>query len=174
MVMCFVGYRATVARANYLERKGGAMPDKLQNWSLLGTVVGLSALLFSGGAYALDEATGRAIGKAEYQASCAACHGLTAVGDGPVAGVLTKPPSNLTLISKKNNGIFPVDVIYHTIDGRGALGPHGNRQMPVWGNRYQVESLQQIAGIPHDVSRQAIVHGRILSLVYYLQSIQTK
>lgn len=150
------------------------MPDKLQNWSLWGKVIALSALLFSGGAYALDEATRQAIGQTEYQASCAACHGPTALGDGPVAAVLTKQPANLTLISKKNKGIFPVDVIYDAIDGKGALGPHGSRQMPVWGNRYQLESLQQLAGIPHDLSRQAIVHGRILSLVYYLQSIQVE
>ncbi len=150
------------------------MPDKLRKGSLLGKGVALIALFFSVGAYALDKATQQEIGETEYRVSCAACHGLTGVGNGPVAGVLTKPPANLTLISRENKGIFPVEVIYETIDGRGALGPHGNRQMPVWGNRYQVESLQQIAGIPHDVSRQAIVHGRILSLVYYLQSIQTE
>jgi len=62
--------------------------------------------------------------------------------------------------------------IYHTIDGGPEMGPHGSKQMPVWGDRYHVEAIKKPAGVPHDLSPEAIVHGRILSLVHYLESIQ--
>jgi hypothetical protein len=46
--------------------------------------------------------------------------------------------------------------------------------MPVWGQRYSLEAAKQMANVPHDVKPEAIVHGRILALVYYLESIQVE
>lgn len=112
------------------------------------------------------------IGETEYQRSCAACHGGSAKGDGPVAEVLTEAPPDLTHISKRNDGDFPIHRIYQMIDGEGLKGPHGSKEMPVWGDRHRIEAISQMAGIPHDLTPEVIVHGRILSLVYYLQSIQ--
>jgi mono/diheme cytochrome c family protein len=125
-----------------------------------------------GWAIAEDTVLHTKLGQNEYARSCAACHGESAKGDGPVASVLTKAPPDLTMISQRNGGNFPTIKIYQTIDGAAAMGPHGSKEMPIWGDRYRVEALGQIAGVPHDLSPEAIVHARILSLVYYLQSIQ--
>jgi len=130
------------------------------------------SLLVSGAAMALEPTVQMKIGETEYQRSCAACHGESAKGDGPVAEVLTEAPPDLTQISKRNNGDFPIHQIYQMIDGEGLMGPHGSKEMPVWGDRYRTEAIGQMAGIPHDLTPEVIVHGRILSLVYYLQSIQ--
>ena len=75
-------------------------------------------------------------GKSEYQSSCAACHGEDGKGNGPVSSQLKVPPSDLTVLAKKNNGVFPVKSVYEVIDGRQAVLAHGTRDMPIWGNRY--------------------------------------
>lgn len=43
--------------------------------------------------------------------------------------------------------------------------------MPVWGDRYRAEALQGLP-LPLGVGADALVHGRILSLVFYLDYIQ--
>jgi mono/diheme cytochrome c family protein len=140
--------------------------------SVLQTVVVSGLLLSSGISFAVDEGMQTKIGENEFMKSCAACHGESAKGDGPVADVLKTTPSNLRLISQRNSGKFPTTKIYSLIDGGAMLGPHGNKEMPIWGDRYRADAISQISGIPHDLSPEAIVHGRILSLVYYLDSIQ--
>lgn len=138
----------------------------------------LSMLLlisFSGTTLALEEAIQQKIGQAEYKESCAACHGNSGTGDGPVAEVLTTAPSDLTQISKLNKG-FPTRKIYKIIDGGEELGPHGSKEMPIWGDRYRVEATSSLL-LLGDNSRpgltpELISHSRILSLVYYLESIQ--
>jgi mono/diheme cytochrome c family protein len=69
--------------------------------------------------------------KVDYESSCAACHGQNGKGDGPVSEELRTRPSDLTLIAKKNGGVFPIDVVYRIIDGRGTLRAHGSYEMPV-------------------------------------------
>lgn len=134
--------------------------------------VATGLLLAWSSAFALDQATRTKIGEDEYNRSCASCHGASAKGDGPVAAVLTEAPPDLTKINQRNDGKFPTNKIYQMIDGEAAMGPHGTKQMPVWGDRYRVEAIGQMAGIPHDLTPEVIVNGRILSLVYYLESIQ--
>jgi len=140
--------------------------------SVLQALLFTGSILFFGSAFSLDKATQAEIGNKEYTRSCAACHGASGKGDGPVAAVLSSVPPNLTGISKRNNGKFPTSKIYQLIDGEGSLGPHGSKEMPVWGDRYRVDAIGQMAAVPHDLSAQAIAHGRILSLVYYLESMQ--
>ena len=140
--------------------------------SVLQTFIFSGLLLFSGISFTSDEGMHTAIGEKEFLKSCAACHGESAKGDGPVAAVLKTTPSDLRLISQRNEGNYPTTKIYHMIDGGAMLGPHGNKEMPIWGDRYRVDAISQISGIPHDLSPEAIVHGRILSLVYYLETIQ--
>ena len=77
------------------------------------------------------------VGKAEYQSSCAACHGIDAKGDGPVSKELKTPPTDLTVLAKKNNGVLPFNTLYEIIDGRNSLiVSHGTREMPIWGYRF--------------------------------------
>lgn len=113
-----------------------------------------------------------AAGQAEYEQLCANCHGRTGTGDGPIAAILTVKPADLTQISKRNGGTFPTQQIYQLIDGRVVSPAHGTSQMPIWGN-YYTEKSQLLRNILGEGFGDDIVRGRILSLVYYLESIQT-
>lgn len=104
-------------------------------------------------------------GQREYQQSCAVCHGQDGSGSGPMAELLKKPPPNLTQLRKNNQGQFPFWRVYRMIDGREEVMAHGTRTMPVWGAHF----LSEAGGGPPNEERTL---GRILSLVYYLESLQ--
>ncbi|HEY7245137.1 MAG TPA: cytochrome c [Xanthobacteraceae bacterium] len=101
------------------------------------------------------------LGKIDYESSCAACHGQNGKGDGPVSPELRTKPSDLTLIAKKNGGVFPSEVLYRIIDGRRTVRAHGTFEMPVWGLVFRSES--------EDVARK-----RILAIIDYLKTIQIR
>ena len=119
------------------------------------------------------------VGKAEYQSGCAACHGAGGKGDGPMAAALKTRASDLTVLAKKNNGVFPVDSVYNIIDGRQVVTGHGSREMPVWGYRFVPPSHHNLK-LSDDyiylppASAEAIVHARILAVIDYLNRIQQK
>ena len=46
------------------------------------------------------------VGKLEYGSNCASCHGITGKGDGVLKPWLTKSPSDITTLAKKNGGVF--------------------------------------------------------------------
>ena len=73
-------------------------------------------------------------GPALYHAYCASCHGTDAKGVGPMVPSLRVRPSDLTLISARNGGVFPKARIERIISGeeQPAAG-HGSSTMPVWG-----------------------------------------
>lgn len=106
-------------------------------------------------------------GKEEFLGYCASCHGVSGAGNGPMAGILTTKPADLTQLRKKHDGQFPFWRVYRIIDGREEVMAHGVRHMPVWGTHFLLEE----GGGPATGER---VIGRILGLVYYLQSIQQK
>jgi len=107
-------------------------------------------------------------GKNVYNKNCAVCHGREAKGDGGAVSVLTVKPADLTQIAKKNGGEFPFWKVYGIIDGRQEVKAHGTRDMPIWGEEFR---LQIGSGTP---TAESEVRGRILELVYFLQSIQEK
>ena len=115
------------------------------------------------------------IGADEYQSSCLACHGVGGKGDGPMAEFLSVKPSDLTVISKNNEGVFPLLEVFQVVDGRTVIGAHGVRhtegwEMPVWGARYKAEAGSKYG--PY--GGEAAVRARILELVFYIQSIQQR
>ena len=102
------------------------------------------------------------VGKMEYQSSCAACHGIDAKGNGPVSKELKTRPTDLTVLAKNNNGVFPYDMVYEMIDGRNStISSHGTREMPIWGYRF---------GPPQAFRFK----NRILAVIDYLNRIQEK
>jgi mono/diheme cytochrome c family protein len=118
-------------------------------------------------------------GKMEYQRSCVACHGVDGKGTGPLAAVLKTKPADLTTIAKRNNGAFPTNRVYETIDGRQEIKSHGPREMPVWGFSFNPSQFQWFGrAAPHYVDPaidpEVIIRGRILALVDYLNRIQEK
>ena len=119
------------------------------------------------------------IGKTEYLSACAPCHGVDAKGSGPVSKELKTHPTDLTALAKKNNGVFPLNAVNKIIDGREPIGSHGTREMPIWGYRlvppehYILKDADDYLYLP-PASPEAVVQGRILSIIDYLNRIQEK
>ena len=121
------------------------------------------------------------IGKSEFQSSCASCHGTDGRGNGPVSEQLKVPPSDLTMLAKNNNGVFPTNAVYETIHGSKTVAAHGTREMPIWGERFN-----PIINLPHaddpyywrmagpEKSPEVVVRTRILAVIDYLSRIQQK
>ncbi len=113
------------------------------------------------------------LGKHEYESVCAVCHGLTGKGEGPFASYLQRSAiADLTTLAKKNNGVFPFRRVYETIDGTQPTGAHGNRDMPIWGDRFKIEAAKQSYEYPYD--SEAATRARILALTEYLYRLQEK
>ena len=108
-----------------------------------------------------------AAGGRTYATFCASCHGAAGQGDGPVAGLLTVPATDLTTLSARNGGVFPVAEVVFRIDGRAPLTAHGS-PMPPFGGMFAGEdaALKTAAGQPVLTSRA------IADLVAFLQQLQ--
>jgi len=52
-----------------------------------------------------------------YDELCSVCHGTSARGDGPLAADLGAPPADLTLLSQRNDGVFPKEDVMAQIYG---------------------------------------------------------
>ncbi len=117
-------------------------------------------------------ASAQSVGEAEFLNSCAACHGADGKGAGPMVGYLTGSMPDLAQLSANNGGVFPVTKVYSTIDGTMTSGPHGSREMPVWGQRYQVRGEQGANPDFQASESEVFVKFRILALTEYLASIQ--
>ena len=146
----------------------------------------LSATIAAGSPASASAEQGPDVPKAEYLSNCASCHGDSAKGDGPLATKLRTRPIDLTVLSRKNRGVFPVSAVYAAIDGRNASPSHGAPEMPIWGCRSSpapslpsqgtrpkpsrpdpYESHLDLACDPED-----IIANRILSVIEYLRRVQ--
>ncbi len=81
-------------------------------------------------------------GKAEFQQYCALCHGVDGRGMGPLTDedTMKKSAADLTLIAKRNGGVFPFSKVADTIrDGRGVSG-HTPSRMMAWGKIFSADS----------------------------------
>jgi mono/diheme cytochrome c family protein len=111
------------------------------------------------------------LGKREYESNCIACHGRDLKGGAYVDFLKVSPP-DLTLLSKKNGGIFPLERVYAVIDGRQEVKAHGPRDMPIWGRDYQIKAGEYYVDMNYDP--EAFVRGRIFALIDYLNRMQAK
>lgn len=111
-------------------------------------------------------------GRIEFRQSCVACHGEGGKGDGQMAQYLTIKPADLTMLSKNNNGQYPFQRVFQTIDGRAVVKTHGAGPMPIWGERYTVTSGAAGAEPYRAYTAEAFVRARVLELTYYIQSLQ--
>ncbi|QLQ24721.1 MAG: cytochrome c [Dechloromonas sp.] len=111
------------------------------------------------------------LGKREYESNCIACHGKDLKGGAYVDFLKVSPP-DLTLLSKKNGGVFPLERVYAVIDGRQEVKAHGPRDMPIWGRDYQIKAGEYYVDMNYDPD--AFVRGRIFALIDYLNRMQAK
>jgi mono/diheme cytochrome c family protein len=79
-------------------------------------------------------------GKQMYLQYCSSCHGKDGKGDGTISRDLKVRVPDLTGLAKKNKGVYPLDNVMATIDGRRSVRGHGDRNMPVWGKSFHSES----------------------------------
>ena len=98
-----------------------------------------------------------------YFAYCAACHGKDGKGDGPAASALKVSPPDLTTLAQRNNGVFPRDRVYGTINGQVAIAAHGSKEMPVWGRLFH--SME---------TDNSLTLLRLKNLTDYIESLQVK
>ncbi|MCT4557623.1 MAG: cytochrome c [Pelagimonas sp.] len=109
------------------------------------------------------------IGMALYHTHCATCHGVDGHGDGPMAGVLMIPPTDLTQLAKRSDGTFPVLRVVKRIDGRDPVVSHGS-PMPVYGDYFEAGTYDVAIKTPSGqpiLAAQPLVH-----LLAYLRQIQ--
>jgi mono/diheme cytochrome c family protein len=99
-----------------------------------------------------------------YRAYCASCHGADAKGNAPMAKSLKVAPADLTHISARNGGEFPLMRVERVIVGEEVLpSGHGTAAMPVWGPIFsQVDQDRDLGRV------------RIDNLARYLREIQAK
>lgn len=102
-------------------------------------------------------------GKDSFQRNCGICHGIDGRGSGAFAELLKVSPPDLTVLSRKNHGTFPFSDVYNSIDGRNTLRAHGERNMPIWGDRFK-SSVR--------AGDETLIRGRIMELILYIKSIQ--
>lgn len=123
---------------------------------LLGAAISLPAV-------AQDLETGRQ----HFQHYCATCHGIGAKGNGPMSGVLSLPPTNLTLLAGERGGEFPIGDVVAKIDGRDPLLAHGS-EMPVYGSYFEGKGV-----VIRDENGAPIMTSQpITDIVTWLASIQ--
>ncbi|MCW8945556.1 MAG: cytochrome c [Sedimenticola sp.] len=110
------------------------------------------------------------IGQLEFQKNCASCHGMSGEGDGPFVEFLKNSPPDLTLLSKRNGGIFPQQKVYDWIKDEKRIRAHGTQEMPIWGDRYSEELIEKYGY--YNTGPKSSVKQRILELVFFLGGIQ--
>jgi mono/diheme cytochrome c family protein len=111
------------------------------------------------------------LGKREYDANCAACHGVSGKGNGPLGELLKRSASDLTTLQKRNGGVFPMARTYEIIEGAG-VPEHGTRDMPIWGREYSIKAAEYYMDAPYN--QEAYVRARILTLLEYVSRLQVK
>ena len=131
---------------------------------IAGGLMAIVAATTGGAAQGANQPTEQAFtGVTLFDRYCATCHGARATGDGPLAAMLRKPPANLTLLARRNGGVFSAEMVSRIIDGRKPLSGHGGGDMPVWGDAFGRTS-----------DGPDITPAKIAALVGYLESIQQK
>ncbi len=100
-----------------------------------------------------------------YRQYCSACHGQSGRGDGIVAPFMDPSPLDLTAIKTNFGGEFPRYLVVMSVDGRDTVRAHGESDMPVWGEVFAEQFLD-------DTSARAKARGKVMKIVDYIESIQ--
>jgi len=160
------------------------------NKAMLMTVAACAAMVMSASAADVKEIWAK---------DCAKCHGADGKGTGPLSATMKPKPVDLTVLAKRNNGVFAADLIYKKIDGRQAITSHGSTEMPIWGCRHlspivlqrkvhrrtatQRDSLRKVTKPATDpfeslmdlpCDPEPVIQNRIQAIVEYLRQIQVK
>ena len=130
------------------------------HWVCASLVV--ASVAFAGATSAADHP-----GRAVYEQYCAACHGLTGEGDGPVAEEMKISPADLRKLGQKYGTPIPKPKLRELIDGRQMVRSHGTADMPVWGDNL-------IRNAPPTANVELFKRGTIIVILDYLETLQLK
>ncbi len=133
--------------------------------TVLKTIAALISLIAPAMTMAQDVGNGQAL----FERYCISCHGIEATGTGPMIAVLTVMPANLTLLSAKNGGTFPLIRVVKRIDGRDPLVSHGS-PMPVYGDFFESKDVT----MKTDSGQMIMTSQPVVDLVAYLKTLQVK
>jgi mono/diheme cytochrome c family protein len=122
-----------------------------------------AALTFAAGPVRAQNA-----GKADYIKNCAGCHGADGKGQGRDLYVVNVKPKDLTLLAKKNGGVFPFQQVEDSIDGRRGIPSHKRFDMPFWGVTFQEP------GKEFTPESEAKAKQRIDGIVRFIQTVQQR
>lgn len=103
-------------------------------------------------------------GKLMYQSYCAPCHGVDGRGNGPVAGAMKTPPTDLTQLARIHHGKFPNAHVSSVLQFGSSLPAHGSAGMPVWGQLFGTIE-------PAEAQLRAL---RVTNLTRYLETLQAQ
>jgi hypothetical protein len=120
-------------------------------------------------------------GRIEFLSNCGGCHGADGKGAGRLSSNLKVKPGDLTVLAKRNYGVFSPDAIAERIDGRST--PHRGSEMPIWGCRqgpppgpqrkaHKPKPIETLLDTPCDPEQ--VIQKRIRDVVEYLAQIQVK
>lgn len=109
------------------------------------------------------------VGRGIYNDNCTSCHGKTARGDGPLANKLDRPVPDLTMISERNEGVFPMAKVLSTIDGYTRRLREGDLIMPEFGIDLQAGPL---VNFDSGDGIATPTPSRLIAIAEYLRSIQ--
>ena len=124
------------------------------------------ALVVTGAAAAQD--ADPEVGQHLFMTYCWQCHGDAATGNGPMAEVLSITTPDLTRLSARNDGVFPMELVARHIDGRAPLRAHGG-EMPIFGPFF--ESDQHVA-LRLPSGQPMLAPFPLASVIVYLESLQ--
>lgn len=147
----------------------------LKRLLLTAAATAFAATVFAAGAGGTDRSKGSAVtiptprttpvsGQQMYASYCAPCHGINGKGDGPVGAALKASPTDLTLLSRNNQGKFPSEHVMSVLQLGTEIPSHGTSEMPVWGPVLGKMDPTVPLGRPL----------RISNLTNYLKTIQAK
>lgn len=108
-------------------------------------------------------------GERSYRLFCVGCHGIDGRGNGEVAEALDMDVGDLTLIARRNRGVFPATEVAAAIAGLSDSSGHKQLAMEPWAKMF-AEEFRQFA--QENATVNALVARRINHLVAYLESIQ--
>ena len=130
-------------------------------------IFGVLAICLAMPAGAQDGAPGEEL----YLSRCGACHGVGAMGDGPMASLMTVPVPDLTQLALRNDGAFPRADVVRMIDGRLMLRGHGGEApMPVFGPILGGGS----AVIDGPDGTVIETRGDVLAIAQYIETLQAE
>lgn len=100
-----------------------------------------------------------------YRQYCASCHGVFADGGGLLTPVLTRPPPDLSRLTRAYGSPLPQAKVAEFIEGQDMPAAHGRSEMPVWGKKLKQELGP---GLGNQPARRMIID----LIVDYLVAIQ--